>query len=225
MRRVYLGLVFMFVLAGFASPASASAIGFNEAGLVAGYGPSPYYGGATKGTLITNQFASLGVLFSMSGPGAAYVSSAAYTAATDPSLVGNYLAFNTTPYTSKEWATLSARFVDPTSGTNTTANGFSVTLSDGNVDPERAKVLAFDIYGNMLESFTLTSLASTFNFVSSNIARIDFVDTGGDGHVIDNFKFTLNQPLTAVPEPGSMSLFAIGGAALAFMRRRRSNHS
>ena len=35
MRRVYLGLVFMFVLAGFASPASASAIGFNEAGLVA----------------------------------------------------------------------------------------------------------------------------------------------------------------------------------------------
>ena len=219
MRRICLGLVFMFVLAGFVREASASAITFNEAGLVPGYGPSPYYGGAQKGTLIGNQFASQGVLFTMSGPGAAYVSSAPFTGATDPSLIGNYLAFNTTPYTSKEWATLSARFVDPLSGTGTTASGFSVTVSDGNVDAVRSRVLAFDIYGNQLEAFTLTSLANTFQFTSSNIARIDFVDTGGDGHVIDNFKFTLNP--TSVPEPASLTLLATGGTVLAFVRRRR----
>jgi hypothetical protein len=219
MRRVCLSLVFILALAGFGQEASASVITFNEAGLVPGYGPSPYYPAGVKGTSVANQFASLGVLFTVAGPGAAYVSSAPYTGAVDPSVVGNYLAFNTVPYTSKEWATLSATFVDPLSGSGTTVSGFSATVMDGNVDQERMKVRAFDIYGNQLETFTLTSLTSTFQFVSTNIGRIDFIDTGGDGHVIDNFKFTLNK--TPVPEPASMSLFAIGGAVLTLARKRR----
>ena len=62
----------------------------------------------------------------------------------------------------------------------------------------------------------IATLAAALQFTSSNIARIDFIDNGGDGHIIDNFNFTLNR--TTVPEPASMSLFAIGGAALALVR-------
>lgn len=221
MRRVCLGLVFMLVLAGFARPASAAVITFNEAGLVPGFGPAPYYSGSTKGTTITDQLASLGVLFSVSEGGAAYVTSGAFVGAGPSSMSGNFLAINTTPYTSGSWATLTASFVDPLTGNRTTANGFSVTAWDTNNDPTRMTATAFDIDGNWLESYSLASLANTFQFKSSNIGRIEFYDTGGDGHVIDNFSYRLNPASTQVPEPASVTLFGIGSAALALVRRRR----
>lgn len=216
MRRVCFGLVLIFLVAGFARPASATAITFNEAGLVPGVGSDPYFKGSSKGTSMGDQLLSLGVSFSITD-GLAYISSDAYLGASSSLLSGNYLTVNS--FTPGKAATLSASFVDPLTGAPATVSGFSATVVDGNVDPIRMTVRAFDLGGNLLEYYSLTTLAAAFQFTSSNIARIDFIDNGGDGHIIDNFNFTLNR--TTVPEPASMSLFAIGGAALALVRRRR----
>jgi hypothetical protein len=226
MKRIGLCGIFLLLLVGVVQPAGRAFIGFNEAGLVPGFGPNPYFPDGPKGTAITNQFQSLGVLFSISNGEASVSNDSILRIAGSVSTTNqNYLVVNTVPpNVTRPWATLSARFVDPLTGLQATASGFSVTVSDGNAMPNpRITVQAFGVNGALLESYNLTSLASALAFTSSNIGRIDFVDSGGDGHIIDNFAFTLNPPPppSQIPEPATLSLLGAGFFVAAFVIRRR----
>src|SRR5262249_30352646 len=150
---------------GTARHVSASVITFNEPGLVAGVGPDPYFSGAQKGTLLTNQFASLGVLFSIGVDGAAYISNDSYLgAAGNPAMTGNYLVVNSLPPNNigLPSTTLHVSFVDPLTGLFTTASGVSAMVTDSNAVPDpRVIVNAFDLLGNLIETHNLTNFWST----------------------------------------------------------------
>jgi hypothetical protein len=223
-KRVVFVVALVSALAGLSPPASAALITFNESGLVAGVGPDPYFTGAQKGTLLTDQLSSLGVMFSIGVNGAAYVSNDSVLGpAGSWAMAQNYLAVNTLPLNNTASpTTLRATFVDPLTGVAMTASHVSTLVSDWNAIPNpRVTVNAFDLAGNLIESHSLLDYWNTLAFDSTQIARLDFVDNGGDGHIIDNFQFSLNQ----VPEPGSILLLLSGVAIAVAGRRRRARRA
>ena len=220
MKRVGLCLAAVLMVIGSARPSSATVITFDEADLVPGVGPDPYFSGAQKGSLLTDQLISFGLLFSIGSDGAAYISNDSFLGAAGSSLLSaDYLVVNSLPMNNagSPTTTLHVSFFDPVTGVATTASGVSAMVIDSNAIPNpRVTVNAFGTLGNLLESRSLMDYANTLMFTSSGIARLDFVDNGGDGHIIDNLTFALAP--TSVPEPGTLALLASG---LAFVGARR----
>jgi hypothetical protein len=225
-KRVGVILILAIAAMSFSRTASASGITFNEAGLVPGVGPDPFFPGSQKGTRLTNQLASAGVLFSIDDDGAAYISNDFMMgAAGSPSMESNYLVVNSLPTSLGLLSTtLHLTFVDPLTGLATTAGGISMVVSDWNATPDpRVIVNAFDALGNLVETHNLYSYVATLAFEDSSIARLDFVDNGGDGHIVDNLVFSLNSDQAnpnQVPEPGTLLLVLAGVTGVARRRWR-----
>ncbi len=185
----------------------ATTITFDEPGLVAGFGPNPYFPGTPKGTEVTDQFTALGVIFSINANNAEYVSTLAITGGLGGPSGGNLLAVNTTPFDSGERAILTARFIDPTgSGSQATVAGssFSVFVAD---TEQSVRVSTFGLDGSLLEVQNMNTQGSILNFSTGQIARVEFLDLGGDGHTIDDFTFG---QISVVPEPSMLILFSSG---------------
>jgi len=221
-RRTIFFLLFV-AFVGFAVPAHAAVITFESAGLIAGDGPDPYFGfgDELKGTIVDNQFASLGVLFSHDALGTDYISDDSFQGPMAPwQTTGNYLVVSTLPLSyPPRPTTLQASFIDPTTGLAAIASDVSVVVSDWNAAPDpRVIVNAFDLSGNVIETQILHNSWSTLSFTSSNIARLDFVDNGGDGHIIDNLSYSVH----SVPEPGTLGLLSLGIMTVVARRRRRA---
>ena len=204
---------------GLARPASASMITFDEMGLHAGAGPDPWWSYHIKGDILTDQLMSFGVIFSTDTDGVAYIGGKLAT--------GNYLNINSVPVNAMGGpeTTLTVSFVDPLNGYSpATASGISVLTRDGSkVHDLRVIVDAYDAGGNWLETQNLFGAnEATLSFSSGGIASLQFYDFGGDGHVIDNLNFTIDQPVPpqSVPEPGTV-LFLAAGLGVAGMRRFR----
>src|SRR5437660_299956 len=144
----------------------------------------------SSGTAITTQYQPLGAIFASNGGTSAHVLSDPPEAVSQPNvLVGNDV-----------FSDLFLRFVDPTTGSPSTATNVSVyAISVGHA---QWTVTAKDALGQTLQTFVLQRLSGPVNglgnqdlltFTSTDIATIDFVFTISnpeDGIGIDNLSFT-----------------------------------
>jgi len=173
-------------------------------------------------TVVTNQYASSGVLFSITG-GQEYVANVGTldpfgnAIGSFPGYLGSqFLGVWTVPLYGTA-ASLTATFVDPT---NSSIPGIvsGSTISVYVADTEQGvKLESFDLNNVLLETKNLTSGYATITFTTGLVHSIRFTDTAGDGHIIDNFTYG---PI--IPEPSTFAL--IGGSLLILglvMRRRR----
>lgn len=136
---------------------------------------------------------------------------------------GNYLAINSINTDPNNPTTVTIDFQSRGPSWYAQGNTISLDVWDTNPTPSPRVVLtAFDDLGNVAEVINFVpgvgdSGTVTFS-TTSLISRIELLDNGGDGHVIDNLQFQLEN--TAAPEPGSVALVG-GGLLLAGLLRRR----
>lgn len=224
MRRWLFSLFLVFSMGVFCLPCPVSAVTltFSEPGLIPGFGPDQIQTGTPKGTLLTNQLASLGVLVSTTPgtEGVAWVTNATFVPGAP---TGDSLAINTFP--GRTPITTSFAFVDPAnplvSGV-VDGSSLSVFVIDSEAIPDpRVIVRTFNHNGILLEEQGLHAFTAPLTFTMGQVARVDFFDNGGDGHLIDNFSFGSITAIAAVPEPSTFLLVAAGALGLLVYGRRR----
>lgn len=194
-----------------AGSAGASVITFSEPGLLVG-------------TPLSTQLAPLGVLFSVSG-GTALIGGP-FIPPSGSTVSGQYLMVNTCHYLASSCsgspAVLSIFFVSPSDPKH---HGFVdgstifLDLWDTNPNPSpRVIVHAYDVNGALLGSLhLLPEFANNLGGLTGPVHRLDIIDNGADGHVIDNLRYG---PITPVPEPVSALLTGLGLASLGLWGRR-----
>jgi len=215
-----------FTLLLMVAPVGATTIGFDDNGspvIADGWGPdaiTPFNGQNPKGTIITNQYASLGVLFSTQNASGTTTSdwvSSGQGITPGSGVSGNFLAVMTWPQTGTG-GTLTIEFVG-----GTILAGGVTPLSFYLNDTEHFKsVSTYGISGNLLETQTLSGpgvVDKTFNtWTVDGIHKIVISDSDANGFELDTLTFG---EITAIPEPGTLALLGAGLVALGLISRRR----
>jgi len=173
----------------------------------------PGGGALARGTDLTSQYSSLGVTFR-----------AIEASATVPSVVSNEDYGGAWNVTSNIWTNCSSDdcsagsradaleilFAAPVSGVSWLTQSFgslSVTFN------------AYDSGGGLLESVVRTGDLVATAFASGGIARIEALQPSDSwAWGLDDLTFTS----AAVPEPGTLAVFAAALAGLGFARRKRA---
>jgi hypothetical protein len=194
-----------------AGPVGASVITFSEPGLLVG-------------ATLSTQLAPFGVIFSVTG-GTALVGGP-FVPPAGSTISGQYLMVNTCHYLASSCsgspAVLSIFFVSPSDPNHKGyVDGSTIFLDlwDTNANPSpRVIVHAYDVFGTHLGTLNLLpEFANGLGGLTGNVHRLEIVDHGADGHVIDNLRYG---PITPVPEPVSIMLTGLGLAGLGLYRRR-----
>ena len=193
------------------APALATTITFSELGLV-------------PGNSLTTEYASLGILVStVNGPA---VIGGGATPPVGSTITGQYLVVNWSP---NGVAHANIEFVDPTnSAVPGWVDGSTVffDLWDDNAIPSpRVTVKAYDLSNVLLGTYDLTSLyENNGGGFTGDVHRLEVIDNGGDGHVLDNLDYgdIITPPgPQEIPEPGTFFLMGAGLVGLGFAIRRR----
>ena len=129
-----------------------------------------------------------GVVGSTENNAVSYVTSMAFIPWPTPP-EGNYLAVNSCsrPVAGSFWIS----FVDAC-GMLATVDGdtVSVVVTDTEASPQpRVVVTTFGLDGQPIEERGITTLIETLAFTTGRVARVRFLDNGGDGHLLDTFTF------------------------------------
>ncbi len=217
MKKLSVIWIFLAFLASLPA-VQANMITFNDPGLVAGYEADPFQSGTPKGTSpITDQYQSLGVLFSIDTYGIDFVTSPAFVGGQASPSGGNLLGVDSVLQSNP--TTLTAKFVDP-SGTGLLGTISALSFSVFIADTEASVILrTFGLNGGLLEEKALTTQSATFTFSVGQIARVEFFDLGGDGHTIGDFSFG---KVTPVPLPPTIWLVfsALPGLVVVLGKRK-----
>lgn len=221
MRRLFGGacLAAGLLLAGQA--AADVTINFGEAGLTPGFGPDPWFAGNPKGTDLSNQFVGVGALFSVVS-GAAYVANSSFVSGCSSLGWDDFLAVNTTPPYGTAQAVMSVVFVDPNDGvTPAFVAGGSVSFRISDINPvpsNRVVVQSLDLNNQVIEQVSLTQYQDVLGFTTGDVAKIQFIDNGSDGFVVDDLSFGA---VTVAPEPSTIWALAPLGIGLLARRKAR----
>ena len=137
---------------------------------------------------------------------------------------GNYLAVNTSNGVFGTPTVVTVNFQE--NGSTWFARGDTITLDlwDTESSPSpRVTVLVYDDLGTQVETVGFTPVSGGIGSVAVTytglVSRLEIVDSGGDGHIVDNLGFALEN--TAAPEPGSVVLAGTGLLLAGFLGRRR----
>lgn len=176
-------------------------------GAVVDFDNLPGGGTLSADTILTTQYASVGVIFSALEDG-----SPADSAVIDQfgPISGNYWANTTDGNFGPRWDVLIMEFSTPASGVSW------LTQSHGNLD---ITFNAYDAGNNLLETLVITGDWVPSGFAASGISRIEALQPeDGWGWGLDNLEFTAGQ----IPEPATFSMIALGLAAASLLTRKRS---
>lgn len=212
-RVLVLSLAMVFVTL---ESASAALVSINFDSAQANY--TPLAQGVTQ--VVTNQFAPLGILFrnGASSTQGVVVGDTTGGVGSDPvHLYGNNGAggYDTTP-------DINVYFVDPA---NSSLPGYTDFFRMMVTDGHPTTMTAYDTNGFVLGVANTTGSPSQGEFISlsgiGQISRINIV-TPGNQTGYDDISFNEVQPLSAnVPEPATMTIWAIGALGLAGAAYRR----
>lgn len=176
-----------------ASAHAQGTITFSEAGLTPGYRPTCWQNSTSipKGTELSNQFFSSGVLMAATHGVIAYVTNTGFEGWTgSPGPTGNFCGIVTcgTPYN----GSIDFSFVDPC-GRAATVSGSTISFTVEDSDTPltnrvTAKSCALD--GSLIETVHLTNTdAATLSFTTGTVARVEITDNGPDGFLLDTFSY------------------------------------
>ncbi len=198
--------------------ANATTINFDELHLGGSNPPTQH---------VSNDYASLGVLFSYISPAG---TRGPMTIVADP-FYGNGAS---SPHNAAAFGfnggVAVATFVDPLSGADSVTDFFGASVGDRSREADPITVQAYDIHGRLIGSTSFTSQPTNtlglhdFGIVSLQLAGIHelrFIDASPSGADFDNLTFQTKPVHGApVPEPATMGFSVLGLAAA--LRRRRS---
>lgn len=182
-------------------------------------------------TSITDQYSSLGVVFSLIKKDG---SNNALPVVRD-SLWGNgaYSSPNSAAF-GFDGAIAVATFVDPLTHLDGVTDFFSAILGDRSGEADPMRVLALDLSGQVIGQRGFTSQptnvlgVNNFGLVSLALAGIHqllFIDGSPSGADFDNLTFhTVTSGGASVPEPATLMLLASALAGTGFKGRRRASH-
>lgn len=148
--------------------------------------------GVPNGTEVTDEFQAQGIILSTSTEPTALARVFDASSGDFPTASGaNYLGVNTSPDLT-QGGFVTATFVDAC-GEPTTVDGLSLYMIDSNPFPNpRAEARTFDADGAPLETRQLIDETELLEFSLGGIARVEFHDLGGDGHLVDDLTFTID---------------------------------
>lgn len=175
-------------------------------GAVVDFDNLPGGGTLPADTILSTQYASIGVIFSAteddSPANSAVINSVA-------PFSGNYWANTTDGNFEPRWDALIMDFSTPVSGVSwlTQSHGdSSITFN------------AYDAGHNLLETLVITGHWAPSSFAASGISRIEALQPDESwGWGMDNLEFSAGQ----VPEPATYGMFALGLAAVSLLGRKR----
>lgn len=175
-------------------------------GAVVDFDNLPGGGTLPADTILSTQYASIGVIFSATENGSPANSAVINSAAP---FSGNYWANTTDGNFEPRWDALIMDFSTPVSGVSwlTQSHGASsITFN------------AYDAGNNLLETLIITGEWVPSGFATSGISRIEALQPDdGWGWGMDNLEFSAGQ----VPEPATYGMFALGLAAASLLGRKR----
>ena len=179
------------------------------------------FGTPPAAAVVTNDYASLGVVFGRDGLSAGVTVVANPSAFSQPNgACGLDAAGITVAYCTGD---IYFNFVDPGDGvTPATTNAITFVIGDAGGDLDSWIIHVYAANDVLLTARSVASssnISQSFNYPSMERVWVQWTATTGAGYLLDDLEFAV--PTVNVPEPGTFALLGIGLVGLAALSRRK----
>jgi hypothetical protein len=217
-RKSILSAAAGLLLGAAIAPAQAAFINFDS------HASTGSTSGAPGAAIVTNDFASLGIVFGRAGlsAGSAVVTSPGNVPSGPNGACGLDSAGSITANCAGDQY---FNFVSPSDGvTPATTNSLSFFVGDGGGDIDSWILHIYDASDTQLEARVVSNAAFlSESFFYAGMSRVWIQNTTGTtlGYLLDNIEFATPTGATAVPEPATLTLLGFGLCSFAGLRRRK----